>query len=55
MKRGSEDYGERRTSQNEMTGGGGGVVSGWFNQTFKGVQKPTESQNKDQNKRGVME
>ena len=59
MKRGSQDYGERRASQNEMIGGGGGMMSGWFNSTFKGIQKPTENmnqnQNKDSNKRGVME
>jgi hypothetical protein len=33
--------------------GGGGIMSGWFNSTFKGVQKPVD-QNKD-SKRGVME
>ena len=44
-KRGSEDYGERRASQTEMAGGGG-IMSGWFNSTFKGVQKPADNQNK---------
>ena len=44
-KRGSEDYGERRASQTEMAGSGG-IVSGWFNSTFKGVQKPADNQNK---------
>lgn len=53
VKRGSQDYGDRRTSQGEMMGSGGGVVSGWFNSTFKGMQKPADNQ-KDQ-KRGVME
>ena len=53
MKRGSEDYAERRQSQNEMVGSGG-MVSGWFNQTFKGHAKPADNQNKD-TKRGVME
>ena len=43
MKRGSQDYSARRTSQTEMAGGGG-FVSGWFNSTFKGAgQKPSDS------------
>ena len=50
MKRGSQDYGERRASHSEMMSGGGGMVSGWFNQTFKGIQKPTENQNKGTSK-----
>ena len=57
QKRGSEDYGERRASVNEMQNNGGGVMSGWFNTTFKGHQKPVaggEDLKKDQ-KRGVME
>jgi hypothetical protein len=45
-KRGSEDYGDKRASQTEMQGGGGGIMSGWFNSTFKGVQKPADNQNK---------
>ncbi|GAB7362298.1 hypothetical protein MBLNU230_g2316t1 [Neophaeotheca triangularis] len=39
QKRGSQDYGERRASWAEMQGSAGqGVVSGWFNKTFRGVQ-----------------
>ena len=49
QKRGSDDYGERRTSAAEMSGSGGGFVSGWFNSTFKGAgaggaQKPMNQQ-----------
>lgn len=40
MKRGSQDYGERRSSHAEQMGTGSGALSGWFNQTFKGHQKP---------------
>ncbi|KAF2480019.1 hypothetical protein BDY17DRAFT_327005 [Neohortaea acidophila] len=46
MKRGSQDYGDRRTSQQEMMGSSGGIVSGWFNQTFKGYQKPADGSQK---------
>ena len=53
VKRGSEDYGEKRASHHEMTGSGGGMIGGWFNQTFKGGQKPAGPQKDD--KRGVME
>lgn len=57
QKRSGEGYEQRRTSQAEMMGQGG-MVSGWFNSTFKGYQKPGanagEQQQKDQ-KRGVME
>lgn len=45
MKRGSQDSGERRTSQQDMAGGGG-MLSGWFNQTFKGHQKGGDSEQK---------
>ena len=57
MKRGSQDYSERRTSQNEQLGTGGGMVSGWFNSTFKGVQQQPQQKpaNTQQDKRGVME
>lgn len=44
MKRGSQDYGERRASHQEMTGSGGGIISGWFNSTFKGASKPSGEQ-----------
>jgi hypothetical protein len=68
-KRGSEDYGERRASYTEMAGNSPGMVSGWFNRTFKGhMDKPgatmgndgkmmgmgTEQQKKE-DRRGVME
>ena len=49
-KRGSEDYGEKRATDTAGTG----MVGSWFNQTFKGHQKPAGDQGKD-NKRGVME
>ena len=54
-KRGSEDYGEKKASHAEMSSGGQGMVGSWFNSTFKGVQKPADSGNKDSGKRGVME
>lgn len=63
-KRGSEDYGERRSSFGEMTGStSGGLVSGWYNKTFKGMQplaqqttmqQPATGMQKEP-KRGVME
>lgn len=53
MKRSSEAS-ERRASQEEMAGSGG-MMSGWFNQTFKGAQKPAGNVQKDNTKRGVME
>ncbi|TKA70641.1 hypothetical protein B0A55_05746 [Friedmanniomyces simplex] len=43
-KRGSEDYGERRTSHGEMTGVPGGMFSGWYNSTFRGYQKQSPQQ-----------
>jgi hypothetical protein len=36
QKRGSQDYSERRASYTEMAGNSPGLVSGWFNKTFKG-------------------
>ncbi|KJX97715.1 hypothetical protein TI39_contig468g00023 [Zymoseptoria brevis] len=51
-KRGSEDYAARRASQTEQNQAGGGVMAGWFNSTFRGVQKPSEQKPE---KRGVME
>lgn len=46
-KRGSQDYTERRASYTEMAGNGPpGLVSGWFNKTFKGVEKPANVSNK---------
>lgn len=57
QKRGGEGYDQRRASQTEQMNQGG-VVSGWFNSTFKGYQKSPggtgADQQKDQ-KRGVME
>ena len=69
QKRGSEDYGERRASYTEMAGNSPGLVSGWFNRTFKGhMDKPGASmgndgkmmglgseQQKKEERRGVME
>lgn len=53
-KRGSEDYGERRASHTEHQAEG--LVSGWYNKTFKGVQNQTGSQTgNQQERRGVME
>jgi hypothetical protein len=70
-KRGSQDYTERRASYTEMAGNGPpGLVSGWFNKTFKGVEKPASinkaamgndgkvmagEQRKMEERRGVME
>lgn len=55
QKRGGEGYEQRRSSQNEMMNQGG-VVSGWFNSTFKGYQKPNAGGDQQKNqKRGVME
>ena len=70
-KRGSEDYSERRASYTEMSGNSPpGLVSGWFNKTFKGIEKPAASkpsalgndgkmmsgeQKKVEERRGVME
>lgn len=68
-KRGSEDYSERRASYTEMAGNSPGLVSGWFNKTFKGhMDKPGASmgndgkmmglgseQQKKEERRGVME
>jgi hypothetical protein len=68
-KRGSQDYGDRRASYTEMAGNSPGLVSGWFNKTFKGhMDKPGASmgndgkmmglgseQQKKEERRGVME
>ena len=45
MKR-SQDSDERRSSQQDMVGSSGGMFSGWFNQTFKGHQKPSDTEQK---------
>jgi len=57
----SEDYGERRTSHGEHQQSGG-MLSGWYNSTFRGYQKqqPEAQQaaqptTKQDSKRGVME
>lgn len=56
-KRGSEDYGERRTSYGDAAGGG--VLSGWYNKTFKGMGGPQGSAGSgsaiQEERRGVME
>jgi hypothetical protein len=44
-KRGSQDYTERRASYTEMAGNSPGLVSGWFNKTFKGMEKPANVSN----------
>ncbi|KAF2723141.1 hypothetical protein K431DRAFT_311231 [Polychaeton citri CBS 116435] len=59
MKRGSEDYETRRASHAEMTGNQGGVLSGWYNKTFKGMQNQNNPGNpaqkpSDASRRGVM-
>lgn len=69
-KRGSQDYSERRASYTEMSGNSPpGLVSGWFNRTFKGIEKPASNttalgndgkmmsseQKKVEERRGVME
>lgn len=54
QKRGGEGYEQRRSSQTEMLNQGG-MVSGWFNQTFKGYQKPSATEQQKAEKRGVME
>lgn len=54
-KRGSEDYGERRASHTEHENGG--MVSGWYNKTFRGMQTSngTQTGNQQEQRRGVME
>jgi hypothetical protein len=62
-KRGSESYGERRSSHEEMEAGKGSAFSGWYNSTFRGMQKVKEEatqavgmgQSKKPERRGVME
>lgn len=44
VKRGSQDYGTRRTSMSEQAVGGGGVLSGWYSSTFKGSAGAGEQQ-----------
>jgi len=55
MKRGSEDYGDRRSGHSEHMPNG--ALSGWYNSTFRGMtgaKAPTETTQENQ-KRGVME
>lgn len=52
-KRGSEDYGERRSSHAEQRPAG--VLSGWYNSTFRGMTKPVDTTTQGNQKRGVME
>jgi len=61
MKRGSEDYSDRRASHSDMAGSGG-LMSGWFNQTFRGIGQPQQKaagavrdSQGERNSRGVME
>ncbi|KAJ9618322.1 hypothetical protein H2203_009240 [Taxawa tesnikishii (nom. ined.)] len=53
-KRGSQDYGERRSSIGEQ-GAKSGMFGTWYNQTFRGVQKPENQTGSAESKRGVME
>ena len=54
QKRSGEANEARRSSQAEMMNQGG-MVSGWFNSTFKGYQKPAGNDQQKDQKRGVME
>lgn len=54
QKRGGEGYEQRRTSQADMNQKGG-LVSGWYNSTFKGYQKSAGGDQQKTEKRGVME
>ncbi|CAK3768017.1 Hypothetical predicted protein [Lecanosticta acicola] len=54
-KRGSEDYANRRASQTEALGTGNGLVSGWWNSTFRGIKKPNNLPEAADSKKGVME
>lgn len=56
-KRGSQDYGTRRASVEEMEAKSG-AYSGWYNSTFRGMQKVKEEvvgEKKRDERRGVME
>jgi hypothetical protein len=63
QKRGSESYGDRRSSIEEMEAGKGSAFSGWYNSTFRGMQKVKEEAalgtsmpgSKSVERRGVME
>jgi len=53
-KRGSEDYADRRASHTEQHPGG--MMSGWFNSTFRGAQaKPDAGAAAQTERKGVME
>lgn len=62
-KRGSESYGERRSSVEDMEAGKGSAFSGWYNSTFRGMQKVKDEAAqavgmggaKKDERRGVME
>lgn len=56
MKRGSEDYGERRMSHAEHAASSG-IFSGWYNSTFRGHSKgpSTAGSEIQESKKGVME
>ncbi|KAL9532793.1 hypothetical protein SMMN14_03470 [Sphaerulina musiva] len=58
-KRGSEDYATRRGSHAEQLPQYGGLVSGWFNKTFRGITPTTTTATSDaklaEQRRGVME
>ena len=55
QKRGSEDYGERRTSHSEHLPTG--VLSGWYNSTFRGMAgaKSTPEEQQQTKRPGLME
>ena len=56
-KRGGEDYGARRSSVEEMEAKSG-AYSGWYNSTFRGMQKVKEEaaeKKAGEERRGVME
>jgi len=61
MKRGSEDYNERRMSHTDSQPGT--MFSGWYNKTFKGLQgqqpagdaTSTAQSGRQDDRRGVME
>ena len=56
-KRGSQDYGARRSSVEEMEAKSG-AYSSWYNSTFRGMQKVKEEgaeKKAGEERRGVME
>jgi len=56
-KRGSQDYGARRSSVEEMEAKSG-AYSSWYNSTFRGMQKVKEEgaeKKVGEERRGVME